>query len=166
MAKQKWTGAFWGGHWTYVFGKSPVLERIENDQGFVSTVEKQGHISSISEIAKRCTELPTVVGLHANKVRNYGGEIASANPLHRPSHQHPGKTRYTNRLGLHSVLNHLDGSVSCAIKRGPQSNAHSSFSSMREMTTILVLKTNLTRYAIRWKLGSGLVFQMLNLRAR
>jgi len=36
-----------GGLQAYIFSKSPVLERIENDQGFISAVGKQGLISSV-----------------------------------------------------------------------------------------------------------------------
>jgi len=109
----------WGGHWTYIFSKSPVLKRIENDQGLISAIEKQGHIRSIVQPAKQREEdVPqTVVRLRVNKVRSYEGEIASANPLHGPSRQHFGKVRNTNKMGLRSVLNHLGDRVSCAINR-------------------------------------------------
>ena len=84
MAEPKWVGTVWDGRWTYIFGKSPVLERIKNDQGFISAIEKQGQIRSIFQPAKqRGEDVPqTVVRLRVNKVRSYEGEIASANPLH------------------------------------------------------------------------------------
>ena len=38
---------------TYVFGKSPVLERIKNDQGFVSAVKKKVWSARFSECQKK-----------------------------------------------------------------------------------------------------------------
>jgi len=58
---------------------------------------------------------PTVVRLRVNRVHSYGGEIASANPLQGSSHQYPGTTRDVDRLGLRSVLNHLEECVSYAV---------------------------------------------------
>ena len=59
----------------------------------------------------------TVVRLRVNKAHSYGGEIASANPLRGPRNQYPGITIITNRLGLRSVLNHLEGRISDVITR-------------------------------------------------
>jgi len=46
-AEPKWIMMVRGGLRAYIFSKSPVLERIENDQGFISAVGKQGLISSV-----------------------------------------------------------------------------------------------------------------------
>ena len=81
---------FSNGRWTYIFGKPPVLERIKNDQGFISAVESETTLTSFS--SQRDEDLsPTVVERRVNKVRNCGGGIASANPLCRPGSQYPAR---------------------------------------------------------------------------
>lgn len=48
MVEPWWIMAVRGDLLAYIFGKSPVLERIKNDQGFISAVGNQGQISSVS----------------------------------------------------------------------------------------------------------------------
>lgn len=82
--------------WTNIFGEPPVLERIKNDQGFISAVESETTLVLFSN--RRCEDLPpTVVGRRVNKVRSCGGEIASVNPLRRPDSQYSARVGTGNK---------------------------------------------------------------------
>ena len=76
-----------GTFWTHIFGKPPVLERIKDDQGFISAVESE---TTLVLFSNRWDEdlTPTVVGRHVNKVRSCGEGNASVSPLRGPDNQY------------------------------------------------------------------------------
>ena len=72
-----------GGLRAYIFGKSPVLERIKDDKGFISATGGKVRLETETGFG---TVSPTVARLRVNRVHSYGGEIVSVNPLHGPRH--------------------------------------------------------------------------------